>query len=254
MRVRNLFPFFFQQHLLCSCTNCCTFLFDVKLGWKKQHSCLLLFYFRLNAGKSCRELWFAEQDVPLVTSWGHHRQVICWSMLRQVKVLIIWQTVPVKLEICDVYLKCIAPNIQCMIWTQWDVIIFLFGWRASNFSETLFFSDTVKHSIFEIWKANRKRDLDSSAGMSGSVYVTQLMTLYAVSLKGCRKSCAFMSFLDKLEWGVGEKMFPGRRTWEQPSTCPQNNLEGHKIKNNNNNNNPIISECNCRSAWFQNTR
>lgn len=60
--------------------------------------------------------------------------------------------------------------------------------------------------------ATRKRDLDPSAGMSGSVYVTQLMTLYAVSLKGCRKSCAFMSFLDKLEWGVGEKMFPGWRT------------------------------------------
>lgn len=98
------------------------------------------------------------------------------------------------------------------------------------FLKLFFFSGTVKHSIFEIWKATRKRDLDPSAGMSGSVYVTQLMTLYAVSLKGCRKSCAFMSFLDKLEWGVGEKMFPGRRTWEQPSTCPRNNLEGHKIK------------------------
>lgn len=60
----------------------------------------------------------------------------------------------------------------------------------------------IKHSIHKT--LNDKRDLSPLAGMSGSVYVTQLMTLYAVSLNDRRKSCAFMSFLDKLEGG-GEK-------------------------------------------------
>lgn len=51
----------------------------------------------------------------------------------------------------------------------------------------------------------------SLAGMSGSVYVTQLMTMCAVSLNDRRKSCAFMSFLDK-EKGEKRKMFPDSST------------------------------------------
>ena len=43
--------------------------------------------------------------------------------------------------------------------------------------------------------------------MSGSVYLTHLMTMCAVSLNDRRKSCAFMSFLDKLGRGGGVKCF-----------------------------------------------
>lgn len=50
-----------------------------------------------------------------------------------------------------------------------------------------------------------KRDITSLSGMSGSVYVTHLMTMRAVSLNDRRKSCAFMSFLDKLWGGRGEE-------------------------------------------------
>lgn len=58
----------------------------------------------------------------------------------------------------------------------------------------------VLHVRYE--NASHKRRFSSfCSGMSGSVYVTQLMTLYGVSLKGCRKSCAFMRFLDKPRWG-----------------------------------------------------
>lgn len=47
-------------------------------------------------------------------------------------------------------------------------------------------------------KANDKTDINSLAGMSRSAYVTQLMTMCAVSLNDHRKSCVFMSFLVKL--------------------------------------------------------
>lgn len=60
-------------------------------------------------------------------------------------------------------------------------------------------------------RANDERDLSSLAGMSRSVYVTQLMTVHAVSLNDHRKSYAFMSFLDKLG-GVERKTFPDLST------------------------------------------
>lgn len=94
-----------------------------------------------------------------------------------------------------------------IIWTQGDVIIFLLGCIDMVLIFLKVFQAHNKHSIHKT--LNDKRDLSPVAGMSGSVYVTQLMTLYAVSLNDRRTSCAFMSFLDKLGWGGGcrEKCF-----------------------------------------------
>lgn len=61
------------------------------------------------------------------------------------------------------------------------------------------------------WTQTIKRDIRS-------VYVTHLMTMHAVSLNDRRKSCAFMSCLDKLWGGRGRKMFPDLSTWEQLTT------------------------------------
>lgn len=58
-----------------------------------------------------------------------------------------------------------------------------------------------RHFIHKELNTNDKIGISSLAGMSGSVYVTQLMTMLAMSLNDRRKSCAFMSFLDKLGRG-----------------------------------------------------
>lgn len=50
-------------------------------------------------------------------------------------------------------------------------------------------------------KRKKRKDARSQAGMSGSVYGTQLMTIYAVSLNGHRKRRTFMGFSEKLEGG-----------------------------------------------------
>lgn len=115
------------------------------------------------------------------------------------------------METCTVHWKYLATSIFfyvfSIIWTQGDVIIFLLGCIDMVLIFLKVFQAHNKHSIHKT--LNDKRDLSPVAGMSGSVYVTQLMTLYAVSLNDRRTSCAFMSFLDKLGWGGGcrEKCF-----------------------------------------------
>lgn len=93
-----------------------------------------------------------------------------------------------------------------MIKTQGEVIIFLLHCIDMILIFMKVFQVHNKRSICKTLKANDKRDLSPLAGMPRSVYVTQLMTMHDVSLNDHRKSCAFMSFLDKLG-RVEQKMF-----------------------------------------------
>lgn len=127
----------------------------------------------------------------------------------------------------------VYSDVLWMIQTQADMItFFLSPW----FQLSRPFFRCIKKTnrlIHEILNASDKRDISSWAGMSGSVYVTQLTTMRAVSLNDRRKSCAFMSFLDKLGKVGGWKMFPDSSTWEQLATCsmcPRNKRELPKKK------------------------
>lgn len=141
---------FFLQYLLWSCTKLLFFFVWFKMK-KKKRFISLCFYFRPNASKSCRRLWFAEQEVPLVTSWGRHRtddmgESICWvcgDTLGHSKCWLIPHLADFPrtngnmyciLEMsCDKYIFYVLS----IIWTQGDIIIFLHVYRYGfNFPES----------------------------------------------------------------------------------------------------------------------
>lgn len=157
----------------------------------------------------------AGQEVPVVASRGRHRtddrgesircawggHTMCWQRIHHLA------DFPHKTG--SIHGKYVTSGI--FISSDWSRLRQI--WSLSSFPPDFNFYDRFsgaykkpKHLIHEILNASDKRDISSWAGMSGSVYVTQLTTMRAVSLNDRRKSCTFMSFLDKGRWG-GEKCF-----------------------------------------------